>query len=110
MQYFRFFSPQRVLDVSQSIQIALYGIVGGWQSVFGPMIGGFIMVPVAEQLRLNLTAFPALSPIIYGVILMLFILFMPNGVNEPIMRGIKWLETKYWRPSGNANNEKAGRQ
>ncbi len=113
MQYFRFFSPQKVLDVSQSIQIALIGIVGGWQSVFGPMIGGFIIVPVAELLRLNLGAFPAMSPIIYGIILMLFILFMPNGVNEPFMRGLNWLERKYWRPSQNANNEnneKVGRQ
>lgn len=33
MQYFRFINPVRALDVSQSLQIALIGIVGGWQSV-----------------------------------------------------------------------------
>ncbi len=110
MQYFRTINPARALDVSSSIQIALYGIVGGWQSVFGPMIGGFVMVPIDELLRLNLRAFPALSPILYGIILMLFILFMPKGINEPIMRGIRWLDTKYWRPSQNANNDRLGRK
>jgi len=110
MQYFHTINPTKALDVSSSIQIALYGIVGGWQSVFGPMIGSFIMAPIDELLRLHLMRFPALSPILYGIILMLFILFMPKGVNEPIMRGIRWLETRYWRPSQSANNEKAGRQ
>jgi len=110
MQYFHTINPTKVLDVSSSLQIALYGIVGGWQSVFGPMIGGFIMVPIDELLRLHLMRFPALSPIVYGMLLMLFILFMPKGVNEPFMRGLRWLDRKYWRPSRNANNEKAGRQ
>jgi branched-chain amino acid transport system permease protein len=99
------------MDISLSMEIALIGVVGGWQSVFGPMIGAFVLVPINEMIRAEFSSIAAgLHLVIYGVIFVLIILFLPRGINGPLMRGIKWLETKYWRPSGNANNEKAGRQ
>lgn len=105
MQYFRFINPVRALDVTQSIRIALIGIVGGWQSVFGPMIGGFIITPIAELLRLHLGKVPALSPIIYGIVLMLFILFMPRGLNGPVLRGVRWIEAKLRRSAESGNDK-----
>jgi len=105
IQYTRFINPVYALDVSQSIQIAMIGIVGGWQTVFGPMIGAFIIIPIAELLRLHLGGLPALSPIIYGIALMLFILFMPKGLNTPVMRFLRWLEAKLWRPPESDNDE-----
>jgi len=110
-QYYYFITPGRVLDISLSLEIALIGVVGGWQSIFGPMLGAFILVPISELVRAEFSSIAAgLHLVIYGVIFVLIILFMPKGVNEPIMRGLKWLETKYWRPSQNANSDKLGRQ
>jgi len=105
-QYFFFISPDRVFDISLSIEIALVGVVGGWQTVFGPMIGAFIITPICQILRAELggTLF-GLHIIIYGVILMVFILYLPRGLNAPVMRGLKWLEAKLWRPSESDNDK-----
>jgi branched-chain amino acid transport system permease protein len=109
-QYYYFITPARVLDISLSLEIALMGVVGGWQTVFGPMIGAFILVPISEAVRAELGSVASgLHLVIYGVIFVLIILFMPKGINEPFMRGIKWLETKYRSPSRNANNDKVVR-
>jgi branched-chain amino acid transport system permease protein len=89
----------------------LIGVVGGWQAILGPLIGAFVLVPINEAVRAELSSIAAgLHLIIYGAIFVLIMLFLPKGLNEPFMRGLKWLETKYWHPSQNANNTKAGRQ
>lgn len=105
-QYFFFISPDRVLDISLSIEIALVGIVGGWQSVFGPMIGAFIITPISQILRAQLGGgLSGLHLITYGIILMLFILYMPRGLNDPVIRGLRWLEAKLGRPSQSDNDK-----
>jgi branched-chain amino acid transport system permease protein len=110
-QYFSFIDPTGVLDLTLSIQIVLVGVVGGWQTIFGPMIGSFIITPIGQLVRAQLgSAYAGLHLVVYGIILMLFIMYIPRGLNAPFMRGIRWLETKYWHPSRNANNEKARRQ
>lgn len=110
-QYYYFITPFRVLDISLSLEIALMGVVGGWQSIFGPMLGAFILVPISELVRAELGSVAmGLHLVIYGIIFVLIILFLPKGVNEPFMRGLRWLDTRHWRPSRNANNDKLGRQ
>jgi len=97
-QYFYFISPDRVLDISLSVEIVLVGVVGGWQTVFGPMIGAFIIIPISHIIsaQLGSTLF-GLHIVVYGIILMLFILYLPRGLNIPVMRGLRWLEAKLQR-------------
>lgn len=105
-QYFFFISPDRVLDISLSIEIALVGIVGGWQTVFGPMMGAFIITPISQILRAQLGGgLSGLHLITYGIILMLFILYLPRGLNEPVLRGLRWLGAKLWRPPQTGNDK-----
>ena len=109
-QYFYFVDPKRVLDIGLSVEIVLVGVVGGWQSVFGPMIGAFIIVPISQIMRAELGhVLPGLHLIIYGIILMAIILFLPKGLNAPVMRGLKWLGVKLWHPP-DSDNDKLGRQ
>jgi len=94
-QYFLTLDPRRILGLGFSIEIALTGIVGGWQSVFGPLIGALVLTPIGQVMRARLaTVASGLHLLTYGIVLMLFIEFLPKGLNNPIMRGLKWVEVK----------------
>ena len=103
-QYFLTIDPRRILDLGLSIEIALMGIVGGWQSVFGPFLGALVLTPIGELVRARLYTIPGLYLVIYGVVLVCFILFLPQGLNSPVQRGIKWLDKKFRRPLKNDND------
>src|SRR5262249_53547715 len=47
--------PSRVFDINRSIEIILAPVVGGLGTVFGPVVGAFILTPLGEALT-TLTA------------------------------------------------------
>jgi branched-chain amino acid transport system permease protein len=93
-QYILAVDPKRVLDLGFSIEIALIGIVGGWQSVLGPFLGALILTPVGELIRARLHNLPQLYIIIYGAILIAFILFLPNGINSKVMKLVGAIDSR----------------
>lgn len=50
-QYTQYVVPDDVLSVGLSVEIILRAIIGGSTTVFGPVIGSFILTPVAEATR-----------------------------------------------------------
>ena len=104
-QYFLTVDPRRILDIGYSIEIALIGIVGGWQSVLGPFLGALVLTPIGELIRARLYTIPGLYLVIYGVILIMFIFFLPHGLNYPLMKAIKWFEAKIWHPDTRKHKE-----
>ncbi|MBW1997023.1 MAG: branched-chain amino acid ABC transporter permease [Deltaproteobacteria bacterium] len=80
-QYLVYIDPISVARIQISVQVALFAIVGGVGTVFGPPIGALIFIPITIVLRAALgTALPGLHLIIYGVILILVLLFLPKGI------------------------------
>jgi branched-chain amino acid transport system permease protein len=61
-------------------------VIGGLGSLAGSIIGAVILTALPEVLR----GFQALQEIIYGVLLVLFILFMPHGI-AGFLQGRRWL-------------------
>jgi len=99
-QYFHYINAERGMALSLSIEIVLVGVVGGWQTVSGPMIGAMIIIPISELLRAQLGGgFAGLHTLIYGLILMGVILWLPKGLNPLVMRGLKWLGDRLWSTS-----------
>jgi branched-chain amino acid transport system permease protein len=100
-QYFHYINPERGMALSLSIEIAIVGVVGGWQTVTGPMIGALVLTPISELLRAELGGgYAGLHTLIYGLILMAVILWLPNGLNPFVMRALKWLQNKIgWNTS-----------
>ncbi len=96
-QYFRYINPERGMGISLSIEIVLVGVVGGWQTVVGPTIGSILLTPIGEIIRGQLGgSYPGLHLVIYGLILMIVILFLPSGLHAPISAAITKLEAKLW--------------
>jgi branched-chain amino acid transport system permease protein len=50
-QYTQYIVPDDVFAVGMSVEIILRAIVGGSATVFGPVVGSFILTPVAEATR-----------------------------------------------------------
>src|SRR5689334_634989 len=76
--------PGQIFDIGRSIELILGPIVGGLGTVFGPVVGAFILTPLGEGLIAITVQFgldaPGLKAVFYGLILMAIISFRPNGV------------------------------
>jgi branched-chain amino acid transport system permease protein len=96
-QYFRYINPERGMGLSMSIEIVLVGVVGGWQTVLGPTIGSILLTPTSEIIRGELGgAYAGLHLLLYGLVLMVVILFLPKGLNAPLIGLLRTIESKIW--------------
>jgi len=79
-QYRLFFEPS-IFATSLSTQIALFAIIGGLGTVWGPLLGAIILVPLTSGLQSALgSSIPGIDAFVYGSVLILAILFVPNGL------------------------------
>lgn len=80
-QYRLYLNPESLAGIGISLQITFGAIAGGMYSMLGPTIGAFITIALEEILRVLFgTAFIGGAPLVYGVLLVLFILFLPRGI------------------------------
>jgi len=78
----------------KTIYVHLYAILGGVNfPILGPVIGSFIMTFVPELLRVT----EGVEPIFTGILIILLILFLPNG-----LLGLTQLWQRGGKPSGNS--------
>lgn len=86
-QYFRYINPERNMGLDFSIELALMGIVGGQGTVLGPVLGALLLTPAGEITRATLAGkLPGLHLVIYGLVLILAMLFLPKGLIQPLRR------------------------
>ena len=100
--YIRFIDTSAVLDLRLSIEIILTAIIGGVGTLWGPVVGALLLVPLAEVLRSNVLGDMLIKAglvsetsgvgmflkdnlahahvLVYGIITVLCILYLPKGV------------------------------
>lgn len=79
--YLTFIEPASMFSLAFSIQIAMFALIGGIGTVPGPLLGAALLVPITEWARASLGASAiGLHGFVYGLVLILFVLFMPNGI------------------------------
>jgi branched-chain amino acid transport system permease protein len=82
--YYNNLFPEQVFQIPTSIEIILGPIVGGVGTLFGPVLGAFILTGLAEALTSALAALgidlPGAKQVFYGVCLLLVIMALPDGV------------------------------
>ncbi len=89
-QYQMFISPDTVSGISVSLQMVFAAIVGGLYVALGPTVGAIITILLAEILRIGFgTKAVGWDNLIYGILLVLFIIFLPKGVLGSILAGIR---------------------
>ncbi len=78
--YIRYIDPELMVQ-AKSTEAVLPAIVGGAAFVEGPIVGGLIMIPLAEYLRANFSGIlPGINMIIYAISLIVIIRFRPAGI------------------------------
>jgi len=82
--YLTYISPENVFDVMVSILIVLMTLFGGGGSWMGALIGAVSLSLVNEFLTTFVGA--EIARIIYGLLFIVVIIFMPNGIMEFIHR------------------------
>jgi branched-chain amino acid transport system permease protein len=79
--YVLFIDPESVLGLPLSIDALLFAFIGGLGSLFGPLLGAVVLVPLTELLRGLLAGrLAGIHLIVYGVILILVMRLAPRGL------------------------------
>jgi len=100
--YVGFVDPPTVLGLDISVQIMLICIIGGMGTLWGPVLGSLVLVPLSEALRSNMITEALVKVglvsaeskvglflkenlshahvLLYGILVVLVILFMPDGL------------------------------
>ena len=77
--FMTYISPTAICGMDLSIKIGIVAIVGGVGTLFGPVLGAFIVVPLIELTSKLLGAVGG-SQLLYGLLLVLIVIFRPQGV------------------------------
>jgi len=80
--YIFYLHPNSLFGMSMSIELILRPIIGGLGTLFGPIIGSIILTPLSEISRAYFAkgGLEGLHLILYGVVAILVVLFMPKGI------------------------------
>ena len=76
--------PEQVFHISRSIELILGPIIGGIGTLFGPIIGAFLLTGLSELMQSLLATFgldvPGAKHIFYGICLLAVVMALPEGV------------------------------
>lgn len=80
--YIYYLHPNTLFGLGMSIDLILRPIVGGLGTVFGPILGSFILTPLSEISRAYFAkgGLEGLHLVLYGILTILVVLFMPKGI------------------------------
>lgn len=94
-----YISPQP-FDFLPSVKLVVMAVIGGLASVWGPIFGAGVITLLSDELLIRLTQISHkltnIDIVIYGLILVLVMIFMPDGLFIALKSGIKWLQ-RNWR-------------
>jgi branched-chain amino acid transport system permease protein len=86
-QFTLYIHPKSVMSLDISFEIAFIALIGGRGSIAGPLLGALLLRPVTDLSRIYFGGkLPGLHLIIFGVVLIVVMLYQPRGLQEPLTR------------------------
>jgi branched-chain amino acid transport system permease protein len=82
-------NPNR-FSVEEMTYVLIWAIVGGTATFYGPILG-VITLTILNEVVLRALGVDQMRPMFYGVILILFILFLPNGLESLVVKTKEWI-------------------
>jgi branched-chain amino acid transport system permease protein len=74
-------TPDSVFGMLTSAQALIVALFGGVATLWGPVIGAAVLVPLSEMLQAELgNVIPGIQGVVYGLAIILVILLAPEGV------------------------------
>jgi branched-chain amino acid transport system permease protein len=80
-QYVLYLDPDSVLPLSLSILVCLLAVVGGVGTLWGPLVGAALLIPLSEFTRIQFGGTGrAVDLLIYGALMTIVAVFQPAGL------------------------------
>ncbi len=90
--YYNNLFPEQIFHIGRSIELILAPIIGGVGTLFGPIIGAFLLTGLAEALREGMLRLgidvPGAKQVFYGICLLVVVVVLPHGVWPPLRRAL----------------------
>ena len=80
VQVFQYIDPAIAFGPHVSVEALVAAIVGGMGTLWGPVLGALVLHTLADLTRNLFGELPGINLVIYGVVLVLIIMFMPRGI------------------------------
>jgi len=77
--YYASLTPKTIMHTSKTVEVLALAYIGGRGSLWGGMIVAFPFVFLIEYLRSSMTDMPGLHLVIYGALMILVMIFYPDG-------------------------------
>jgi branched-chain amino acid transport system permease protein len=82
-----FIDPVSTMNFMMSLMITLVVILGGMGTLWGPIIGAFVLIPITELTRVYWGgAGQAIDLIIYGALIVIIAIYQPRGLVSMVER------------------------
>ena len=81
VQVFQYLDPALAFGPASSVEALVAAIVGGMGTLWGPLLGAAVLHLLAELTRSLFGELPGLNMIVYGVVLIGIVMFMPRGLS-----------------------------
>jgi branched-chain amino acid transport system permease protein len=82
--YYNNLFPEQVFHISRSIELILAPIIGGIGTLFGPILGAFLLTGLSEAVTELMHAFgfdiPGAKQVFYGICLLIVVTALPDGI------------------------------
>ena len=86
-QYILFIDPISTMNFMISLTITLLVVLGGMGTLWGPIIGAFVLIPITELTRVYWGgAGRAIDLVIYGALIVLIAIYQPQGLVAMVER------------------------
>lgn len=89
VQVFQYIDPAIAFGPAVSVEALVGAIVGGAGTLWGPILGAVALHVLADFTRNLFGELPGISMVIYGVVLILIVMFAPRGLSgygQPLSR------------------------
>lgn len=89
VQVFQYIDPGIAFGPHVSVEALVGAIVGGMGTLWGPLLGALALHALADVTRNLFGQLPGLNMVIYGVVLVLIVMFLPRGLTgagQPLVR------------------------
>jgi branched-chain amino acid transport system permease protein len=80
VQVFQYLDPAIAFGPHVSVEALVGAIVGGMGTLWGPVLGALALHALADLTRNLFGQLPGLNMVIYGVVLVLIVMFLPRGL------------------------------
>jgi branched-chain amino acid transport system permease protein len=91
--YYNNLFPEQIFNTGRSVEIILGSVIGGVGTRFGPILGAVVLTLLSEGVTEALAALgwgiPGSKQVIYGVMLLGVVVFLPQGIWPPLAHRLR---------------------